>query len=380
LIYLDNNASAPISPNVHRAISLALSELHGNPSSTHMLGIKPRNNIEHSRDTIAQWLGTTSENVFFTSGATESNNLVISSVASRCHSPKIVSTTVEHPSVLEPAKHYFSNDSDAHFLSVNTNGLISLDELKKQLISKPDLVSIQWVNNETGIIQPIEKIVDLCNQYETLLHIDAAQAVGKIPIDLSVCQPDFLTFSGHKIHAPAGIGALIAKNKSNLSSLIFGGEQEKGIRSGTENYLGIVGLEAAINDRQKHFNEHYNLMKILRDKLEHEITDKFLNTSIIGNNSERVPNTSNIYFSEIDGQALVAQLTGHDICCSQSSACSNSRPEPSYVLRAMGMTEQEAYSCIRFSVSPLNTLDEINKTVKTISMCINKLLALSGGF
>jgi len=369
-----------MSPAVKNSISLALKELCGNPSSSHAAGIKSRNKIENSRETIALWLKTNPENIIFTSGATESNNLVIQSVAKRKHSAKIVSTVVEHPSVLQPAKHFFKNNSTAYFLSVNPNGQVSLDELKEQLISRPDLVSIQWVNNETGIIQPIEEIVDLCNQYKTLLHVDAAQAVGKIPINLSDCQPDFLTFSGHKIHAPAGIGILICKNNTDTTPLIFGGEQENGLRSGTENYLGIIGLEAAVLDRQKHFDKHYNLMETLRDELEESLSQKLPFVSIIGKGSRRSPNTSNIFFSNFDGQALVAQLTGHDICCSQSSACGNNRPEPSYVLRAMGMTEQEAYSCIRFSISPMNTLDEITKTVETISKCTSKLLALSGGF
>jgi len=379
LIYLDNNASATITPIVSKAISKALKELHGNPSSNHALGIISRNKIESSRETIASWLKTNPDNIFFTSGTTESNNMVIRSVATIRQFTKILTTAVEHPSVLQPARMDLNNNSETNILGVDSDGLISLIELEEQLKTKPDLVSVQWVNNETGIIQPIEEIANLCKHFKTLLHVDAAQAIGKIPVDLSIIQPDFITFSGHKIHAPAGIGAVICKSKTMIKPLIYGGEQEKGVRSGTENYLGIVGLEAAVLDRQQYFYEHYNLMKKLRDELETRITENYSFTSIVGANSKRSPNTSNILFSGIDGQALVSQLAGHNICCSQSSACSNSRPESSYVLRAMGMTEQDAYSCIRFSVSPINTSSEISETVQTISKCINKLLAFSGG-
>jgi cysteine desulfurase len=375
LIYLDNNASTPLSPPVIAAISKAMKELGGNPSSIHSSGRSVRRAIENVRENLASWLHVDPEKVYFTSGATEANNIVLHSVTNGRLTSGILTTAIEHPSILNT----IDATSDVKYVDIQSNGIVDLNDLHKKLLRNPYMLSIQWVNNETGIAQPIEKIRDMCADAGVLFHIDAAQAVGKLPVDLIELDPDFFTFSGHKFHAPAGIGVLICKDPHTLKPLIWGGGQEQGLRSGTENWLGIIGIGAAIADRSENFETHTKHMRELRDQFESKLTYSMDWIKIIGHKSPRVPNTSNIMFTGIDGQALVAQLNGLEVCCSQTSACSNQRPEPSHVLKAMGLSESEAYSCVRFSFSPMNTTEEINQTVDSIQNCVNRLLTFCGG-
>ncbi|MCH8135316.1 MAG: aminotransferase class V-fold PLP-dependent enzyme, partial [Proteobacteria bacterium] len=238
---------------------------------------------------------------------------------------------------------------------------------------KPDLVSIQWVNSETGVINPVEEIGQLCRDAGVLFHTDAAQAVGKLEIDVHDLPIDFLTFTAHKFHGPTGIGILYAMNRNKVAPLIHGGDQEGGLRAGTENLAGIVGTGVAAEIRRKRLTEIQSSLREIRELFENSLIDAFPWIEINGGGQKRVCNTSNMHFCGIDGQALVAQLDVIGIQCSQSSACTNLRPEPSYVLRAMGLTEEEAYASVRFSFGEQNTADEIQAAVVDMTPVIQRL-------
>ncbi len=377
MIYLDNNASTPIAPSVRRAISDAMCEHVGNPSSAHTVGRQIRRLIEHARDNLANLLHVDPDLIYFTSGATEANNVVLQSVNRKSPRGHVVTTPVEHPSVLEPAKWLADIGATVDYAKIGADGLIDLSDLRQTLALQPDLVSVQWVNNETGVVQPIREIAEICREQEVALHVDAAQAVGKLDMCLGKFSPDFVSVSGHKFHGPAGVGALVCREPKTLRPLLIGGGQEHGLRSGTENWPGIVGIGLAASDLARNLPNQISRLASLREQLEEGVLGRVPRTKAIAANSPRVPNTTNIQFVGLDGQALVAQLNAQGIMCSQTSACSNQRPEPSYVLRAMGLSEEEAYSCVRFSVSTMNTEEEINEVVETIEQCANRLLTFA---
>jgi cysteine desulfurase len=380
MIYFDNNASTPISPKVRASISVAAEEHCGNPSSSHRFGRSLRKLVEIHRNSLAELVGVNPGGVYFTSGATEANNQVLMSVAGGQQNSCIVTTPVEHPSVLAPIAYLEDRGMRAVFVDVDSDGIVDLDSLRAALRHRPDLVSIQWVNNETGVIQPITEVSRLCREFEVQLHVDAAQAVGKIEnLCRSDVQPDYLTVSGHKFHAPPGIGALIVADSASVPTLVRGGGQEQGKRSGTENWLGIVGIGTAASEVDESLMYRLQLMGGLRDRFETLLLDRLEYAVVIGRNTDRVPNTSNVMFRGLDGQALVAQFNGQGICCSQNSACSNQRPEPSHVLRAMGLSEQDAYSCVRFSFSVMNTFEEVDLAIEIIESCTARLAAFMEG-
>jgi cysteine desulfurase len=249
------------------------------------------------------------------------------------------------------------------YLSVDRDGRLSPSELDAAITPRTSLVSVQWVNNETGVIQPVEEISEICQKHGVLFHSDAAQAVGKVNIDLSALPVDFLSLSGHKFHGPQGVGALHVRNQKLLSPIIFGGPQEGGLRPGTENLPGIVGIGKAAEIRHERLDQTLAKLRALRDQFEQQVFEKVPGVEINGDHENRVCNTTNILFRDVDGQALVARLDMKGIRCSQSSACTNMHPEPSYVLRAMGFSEKRAYSSVRFSFSEQNSEEEVEYAV-----------------
>jgi cysteine desulfurase len=260
-------------------------------------------------------------------------------------------------------------------LGVDHNGLISLEELQAELEKPTTLVSIQWANNETGVIQPIEKVAQLCKSAGALFHSDIAQAVGRLKIDLAGMPIDFASFTGHKFHAPPGTGCLYAKSVKSLHPLFFGGSQEKGFRPGTENMPSLVAMGCAASIRNSRLESYQKEMRWLRDSFEAKVLAGIPDVKVNGTTESRVVNTSNLCFGGLDGQALVARLGQEGLMCSQSSACTNQRPEPSFVLRAMGLSEEEAYGSIRFSFSVLNSISDVEKAVRIISLLCEKLRA-----
>jgi cysteine desulfurase len=377
-IYLDNNATTRTLPTVCEAMVKVLEEDFGNPSSSHAAGDRGRMYLEHARKNISELIGADPANLIFTGSGTEANNMVLMSCCSEVRTPsQIITTPVEHSSILKTCDHLSDKGAEIVYLEVNSSGLINLQKLENLISDNTKLVSIQWVNNETGVIQPIEKILSICRSKGVLLHTDAAQAVGKIPIDLNVVDIDFLTLTGHKFHAPPGIGVVYSKSLKRLKPILFGGGQESKLRPGTENLPGIVGIGKAAELKRETFSSNTKKITGLRDCFEEKILQAIPNTKINGALEHRSGNSTNILFHGIDGQALVARLDQLGIRCSQSSACTNMRPEPSYVLRAMGLSEREAYSSIRFSFSELNTSEEVDITVEATSKLCEELRPIS---
>lgn len=378
-IYVDNNATTIPLPEVCEAVLESMGANFGNPSSVHEAGERGRAQLRNARAALAQLVGASPENLIFTAGGTESNNLVLLQLLHSSTPPRLVTTAVEHSSILKTAQYLQTRGVDVVFLSVDSSGLIHLDELEEALQTPASLVSVQWVNNETGVIQPVQQIAESCRKRGTLFHTDAAQALGKVPLDLSQLEADFVTLTAHKIHGPQGVGALFARNKKHLQPLLHGGEQESGLRAGTENLPGIAGMGKAAEIRFQRLNDVITRLEHLRDKFESHITEQLPSVVVNGGDTARVCNTSNLQFTGLDGQALVARLDQDGIRCSQSSACTNQRPEPSYVLKAMGLSESEAYASVRFGFSERNTLEEIQFLVERLTEHCQNLHAFSRG-
>lgn len=377
-IYLDNNATTRPTPSVVRAVLRALNETGGNPSSAHSAGERSRELIRTARDDVARLIGAEPEHVIFTSSGTESNNAALNSAL--CQSlgaEHVVTTSIEHSSVLEHCATLERRGTRVTYVQVPRNGRIEVEALKDALEMNTRVVSMQWVNNETGVIQPVEAVGRLCEERQILFHVDGAQAVGKLPIDVAKLPIDFLSFTGHKFHAPAGIGALYLKSPNKFWRLIHGGGQENGRRAGTENLLGIAGLGQAARDRVEEADRVGGHVQDLRDYFEARVLEAVPGIKINGVEAPRSNNTSNILFEGVDGEALVARLDQAGIRCSQSSACTNARPEPSHVLRAMGLSEVEAYSSVRFGFSYENTQRDVDRVVDELKTLCESLRAFA---
>lgn len=373
-IYLDNNATTRPLPDVIKLMLPILSSGFGNPSSSHSAGGRVRGCIKEARKQLGQLIGADPNNIVFTSSGTEANNMAFYSATrgkyERC---RILTTTVEHSSIRKMCSHLRIKGVDIILLPVDSRGNIDLEELRRLVSENIDLVSIQWVNNETGVIQPLAEIVAICHEHGKVIHTDAAQAVGKLEVNMDDIAVDFLSLTGHKFHSPQGIGAIYCRDKFLLAPIFFGGFQENGFRPGTENVSGIVGMGKAAELRRKNLKVHIGKMRELRDYFESKVLEMVPNTSINGDPSNRICNTTNISFGGIDGRILLKKLDAKGIRCSQSSACTNSQPEPSFVLTAMGRTDEEAYSSIRFSFSIENTMEEVDRAVDVISRTCEEL-------
>ncbi len=377
VVYFDNNATTRPLPEVVEAMVQILGPRFGNASSVHSGGEAARRALARARTSVADLIGSDAENIVFTSGGTEANKMVLFSGLRETHGGGLVTTSIEHSSIVKTAAVLDQQGVAVCQIAPARSGNIEFDVVAKAIAeATPDLVSVQWVNSESGVINPIEEIGSLCRDKGVLFHTDAAQAVGKMEVDIRTLPIDFLTFTAHKFHGPAGIGIVYAKDLTKLSPLIHGGDQEGGLRAGTENLAGIVGAGVAAEIRRKRLAEVQSTLSEIRDLFENTLISEFPWIEVNGGAARRVCNTSNLHFSGIDGQALVAQLDGIGIHCSQSSACTNLRPEPSYVLRAMGLTEEEAYASVRFSFGEDNSVDEIENALTQMLPIIKKLRAM----
>jgi len=373
-IYLDNNATTRPLPEVIKAMLPLLSGGFGNPSSSHSAGGRARNYLKRARSQLGALIVSNPENIVFTSSGTEANNMAFNSgTQGKAKSHCILITTVEHSSIQKMCNHLKINGVRIVLIPVDSEGHIDLDEIRKTVKEKIDLVSIQWVNNETGVIQPVSEITQICHENGKLFHTDAAQAIGKLDVNLKEIPIDFLSLTGHKFHSSQGTGALYCRDKFLLEPIFFGGFQEEGFRPGTENLSGIVGMGEAAEVRMNNLTKCIRRLSELRDNFESSILEAIPNSSINGDPKNRICNTSNIRFNGLDGRILLKQLDNEGIRCSQSSACTNFQPEPSYVLKAMGLSDEEAYSSIRFSFSIDNTMEEVTQAVDIITRCCEKL-------
>lgn len=368
-IYLDNNATTPALPEVVEAIARVMRDGYGNPSSVHSAGGRGRALLKRAREQVAAVVGCVDPaDVIFTSGATEANNLVVQSLlAGPMKGYRLVTTAVEHSSILAAAHVLKRFGCEVVVLPVDAEGLVSVDALGEEIAPGRTLVSVQWANNETGVVQPVPELVERTHSAGGLFHTDAVQAVGKVRVDVESVPVDFFSLSGHKLHGPLGVGALVARNRKLLAPLVFGGSQENSLRPGTENVPGIVGLGVALSLRHDRLEAVAAATSRMRDFFESRLADRGLARMFNGARANRLPNTSNVQFRDIDGEALSIRLDQMSVRCSLSSACTNHRPEPSYVLRAMGLSEAEAYTSVRFGFSELNTMMEVNQAIEAIT-------------
>lgn len=363
MIYLDANATVAVIPEAREAVLSALDGSLANPSSIHMPGSESRHVLERARDAVCDLLpGFLPEGVVFTSGGTESNNMILRGIPGAT----MVTTAVEHPSVLRPVE----ASGTGVIVPVGRNGIASPEHIAEAAIAdiRPVIVSVQWANSETGVIQPIHEIVKAVrsSRQDAFIHVDAAQAIGRIPLDIA--DIDAITFSGHKIHAPGGTGvlALADPDDDRLVPLLLGGGQERGRRSGTQNVAGIAGLGAALLQRAIILQQAMHALADLRTGFEMRVLSGLQDAVVNGVDAPRVPNTTNIRFPGIDAMSLVASLDQKGVACSVGSACSSARPVPSHVLTAMGLSETEAYSSVRFSFSILNTVEEATRAADIV--------------
>lgn len=369
MIYLDNNATTEPLPEVREAVLAALRLGPANPSSPHEAGEPARRILAEAREAVAALIGASPERILFSSSGTEANNLALNSIISEHPRCRLITSPLEHESVRRRAEMAETSGIVVDELPVDHSGRVRLDAAERMISADVGLVSVQWVNNETGMIQPVEQIASICRSRGVLFHTDAAQAVGKMPVDISSLQADFLTFTGHKLHAPMGVGVLYFRNRESIRPLFGGGSQEYGLRAGSENLVGIAGLATACRLRRQRLQQVMPKMSQLRDALEMRVLQSCEGSRCnTPPDAARVCNTTNIQFPGVDGEALLAQLITRGVCCSQGSACTSQIPEPSHTLLGMGLSVEEAYQSIRFSLSELNTMDEVNEAVNIIAM------------
>ena len=377
-IYFDNNATTKMAEQVLEEMQPLFCELYGNPSSMHTFGGQIGRRIRQAREQVAALLGCDPSEIIFTSGGTESDNAAIDgTLAAAPDRRKIITTRVEHPAVLSVCRELENRGYEIVELSVDKLGLLDIAELEEQIDDDTALVTIMYANNETGVIFPIEKIAELVTEKGAVFHTDAVQAVGKIPLSLSKSHIDLLSLSGHKLHGPKGVGVLYVRKGTRLSPYMIGGHQEAGRRAGTENVPGIVGLGKACELAAENIEAENKKVKFLRDKLEKAILETCPDSQLNGDTENRLPNTTNISFEYIEGEAILLMLDKYGICASSGSACTSGSLEPSHVLRAMGVPFTAAHGSIRFSLSRYNTEQEVDYTIEKLPPIINQLRKLS---
>ena len=375
-VYLDNNATTPVLPEVLDAMRPYFGERFGNASSIHHHGQETRAAVERARESIAALLGCRPAEVVFTSGGTEADNLAIFGlVRSGDH---VITSTIEHHAVLNSCKQLQERGVEVTFLPVGGRGLVSPDDLRQALRPNTKLVTVMYANNETGVIQPVTEIGEICAQSDVYFHTDAVQAASKIPIDVKMIGCDLLSISGHKTHAPQGVGALFVRKGTKLEPMLFGGSHERSRRAGTENVPGIVALGKAAELAMKAFSNSENCeMAALRDQLEKGILSQVDAAGVNGAGAPRVPNTSNIYFDYIEGEALVIALDLKGLSVSTGAACSSGAIEPSHVLTAMGIRPDRARASIRFSLGKQNTAEDVDFALHLVPAAVERLRELS---
>jgi cysteine desulfurase len=377
-IYFDNNATTKVADEVIEAMLPYLESLYGNPSSAHTFGSQINSEIEKARQKVAELINAEPEEIIFTSCGTESDNTAImSALLLNPDKKNVVTTTVEHAAVLNFCKIMETRGYTITFLPVDSHGRLNLEELASAITDNTALVSIMYANNETGVIFPIREIANIVTSKGVLFHIDAVQAAGKIPLDVKILPVDMLSLSGHKLHAPKGVGALFVRKGTKFSPYMIGGQQEKGRRAGTENVASIVGMGKACEIAKNLLHVEYQRIRTLRDRLEEGLLKSCPDTLINGDRENRLPNTTNAGFGYIEGEAILLRLNEYNICASSGSACTSGSPEPSHVLRAMGVPVTSIHGSIRFSLSRYNTDEDISFVLEKMPKIIKELRKLS---
>ena len=377
MIYLDNAASTQIHDDVLRSMLPYLKEQYGNPSSIHRYGRMAHKAIEKARKQIASLINADPNEILITSGGTESNNTVLQGIATQFPTGQILTSFIEHDAILEPCKRLSGDGFNVDYLPVDSSGMIDISDLKNHLSKRTSLVSIMFGNNEVGTVQPISEIAKICNSNKILLHTDAVQAVGKIPIDVKELGVDFLSISSHKLYGPKGIGALYIKNGTILTPFILGGGQEKGLRSGTENVANIVGFGKSCEIIKNHLSEQVSFIKKLRDHLIERILSEIPEVRLNGHLENRLPNNAHFTFLGVNGEDLIIKLDENGVAASTGSACSVNTQKASHVLQAMGFSYEQITGSLRLTVGIFNNQQEIERTVDILKNIVSELRSFS---
>jgi len=377
-IYLDNNATSQVAPEVLEEMLPYFSEFYGNPSSMHHFGGQVGSKLDEARQRVADALGCEPGEIIFNACGTEGDNTAIySALEANPDKRHIITTRVEHPAVLNVAQHYEKKGYDVTYLGVDEYGRLDLEELKASLRPDTALVSVMFANNETGNIYPIQEIAEIVKANGSLMHTDAVQAIGKVDIDLKKIPVDFLVLSGHKVHAPKGIGVLFVRRGTPFRPFMLGGHQERGRRAGTENAASIIGLGKALQIAKDNIELENTRVKALRDKLANGLLESIPDSRLNGDPENRLPNTANISFKYVEGEAILLLMDRLGICASSGSACTSGSLEPSHVLRALGVPFTFAHGSIRFSLSRYTTEEEVDTVLREMPAIIERLRKLS---
>ncbi|HNY78552.1 MAG: cysteine desulfurase NifS [Sedimentisphaerales bacterium] len=378
VIYFDNNATTRVADEVFEAMRPYFCELYGNPSSMHTFGGQVGVRIREAREHVAALLGCHPSEVIFTSCGTESDSTaILGTLAAVPHRRKVITTRVEHPAVLTVCRDLENRGYQVIELGVDKQGRLDLGELESHLDDDTAIVTIMSANNETGTVFPIEKIARMVTDRGITFHTDAVQVVGKIPLNLADSCVNLLSLSGHKLHGPKGVGVLYVRKGTRIAPLLLGGHQEGGRRAGTENVPGIIGLGKACELASRYMEDENTRVRTLRDRLESAILASCPDSRINGDPENRLPNTTNISFEYIEGEAILLMLDRFGICASSGSACTSGSLEPSHVLRAMGVPFTAAHGSIRYSLSRYNTEEEVDFTIDKMPQIIERLRELS---
>ena len=377
-IYMDNNATSRVADEVIEEMLPYFGNLYGNPSSMHSFGGQVGKKINQARQRVATLLGCMPEDIIFTSCGTESDNTAIRGALAMARGKrKIITSRVEHPAVLGMCRELANHGYSVVEIGVDKAGRLDIDELKQTVDEETAIVSIMYANNETGVIFPIDEICEIVKAKGVIFHTDAVQAVGKIPLNLAESNIDLLSLSGHKLHAPKGVGVLYIRKGTRLSPYLLGGHQESGKRAGTENVPGIIALGKACELAGQNIEQENTRVRNLRDKLEKTILASCPDSFVNGDIESRLPNTANISFEFIEGEAILLMLNKFGICASSGSACTSGSLEPSHVLRAMGVPFTAAHGSLRLSLSRYNTEEEVDFVAEKLPPVVNRLRELS---
>lgn len=378
-IYLDNNATTRIDPEVLEAMMPFFTTYYGNASSQHDFALPVDKALQKAREQVADFLGAQyPDEIIFTSCASESDNTAIwTSLWTQKNKDEIVTTKLEHPAIMDTCSFLGTRGVKMKYLGADAQGDLDEEQYKSLLSDRTALASIMWANNETGNIYPVERFAEIAHERGILFHTDAVQAAGKVAINLKDTEIDMLSLSGHKIHAPKGIGVLYVRRGTRFIPYLHGGHQERGRRAGTENVPYIVGLGKACELAKAHLDIMQTRIKALRDKLEEGIVRTIPEVLVMGDKTRRTPNTLNVAFKFVEGEAILLMLNEYGIAASSGSACSSESLEPSHVMQAMGIPFSAAHGTIRFSLSRFTTEEEIDKTLEVLPGIIERLRALS---
>ncbi len=383
-VYFDNNATTPLHPEVKETM-IELMDVFGNPSSLHGFGRQARGYVEDARTKVADFIGAASDEVMFVGSGSEANNTVLSILTNQCRKCQfdcrngggLITTTIEHPCILESSKCLAERGIDVSYIEVDQYGKVDMDQIREMVTQKTGLVSVMMANNEIGTIQDIRTIAGIVHEKGALFHTDAVQAVGKIPVNVTDLDVDFLTLSGHKIYGPKGIGALYVRKGSPFCPLIRGGHQEKGRRAGTENTIGIVGLGKAIEMRTKEMDAEETCLLGLKKRLREGIEEKIPDSRFIGHPTDCLPGTLNVSFDGAEGEAIILYLDLEGIAVSTGSACASGSLDPSHVILAAGFPAECAHGSIRISLGRDNTAEDIEYMLDVLPPIMERIRSMS---